>query len=217
MEGHGLSNCSAALRPTRNRLLIAMGVSTCSVVLLLALLGSLVDFAAGVSKPRIKFYDVLTIHIRKGERERNAYVTTGDGAARSLPQEQTISSESADLPQEVASADAPEAPAHLPPAKDWLAMAGEAAKTSVDYYFRQEESRASMWQQTRSIMFQPASDTILKDIEPLLADIRFKRRSRVIGLGINVGSCFIGIPIAGVPVEERSIGISFFICGQDSG
>jgi hypothetical protein len=96
-------------------------------------------------------------------------------------------------------------------------MAGEAAKTSVDYYFRQEESRASMWQQTRSIMFQPASDTILKDIEPLLADIRFKRRSRVIGLGINVGSCFIGIPIAGVPVEERSIGISFFICGQDSG
>jgi hypothetical protein len=205
------------MRPTRDRLLIAMGVSTCSIALLLAVLGSLVDFAAGVSIPRIEDNDLLTVHVRKRERESNPNVTTGNGAVRSLPQEQTISSESAELPQQFASVHAPESPADLPPVKDWRAMADEAAQASVDEYVRQEESRASMWRQTRSIMFQPANDTVVKDIEPLLADIPFKRRSRVIGLGINIGSCFIGIPIAGVPVEERSIGITIFLCGQDSG
>lgn len=205
------------MRPTRDRLLIAMGVSTCSIALLLAMLGSLVDFAAGVSIPRIEDNDLLTVHVRKRERESNPNVTTGNGAVRSLPQEQTISSESAELPQQFASVHAPESPADLPPVKDWRAMADEAAQASVDEYVRQEESRASMWRQTRSIMFQPANDTVVKDIEPLLADIPFKRRSRVIGLGINIGSCFIGIPIAGVPVEERSIGITIFLCGQDSG
>lgn len=205
------------MRPTRNRLLVAMGVSTCSIALLLAVLGSLVDFAAGVSIPRIEDNDLLTVHVRKRERESNPNVTTGNGAVRSLPQEQTISSESAELPQQFASVHAPESPADLPPVKDWRAMADEAAQASVDEYVRQEESRASMWRQTRSIMFQPANDTVVKDIEPLLADIPFKRRSRVIGLGINIGSCFIGIPIAGVPVEERSIGITIFLCGQDSG
>jgi len=205
------------MRPTRDRLLIAMGVSTCSIALLLAMLGSLVDFAAGVSIPRIEDNDLLTVHVRKRERESNPNVTTGNGAVRSLPQEQTISSESAELPQQVASVHAPESPADLPPVKDWRAMADEAAQASVDEYVRQEESRASMWRQTRSIMFQPANDTVVTDIEPLLADIPFKRRSRVIGLGINIGSCFIGIPIAGVPVEERSIGITIFLCGQDSG
>ena len=181
------------------------------------MLGSLVDFAAGVSIPRIEDNDLLTVHVRKRERESNPNVTTGNGAVRSLPQEQTISSESAELPQQFASVHAPESPADLPPVKDWRAMADEAAQASVDEYVRQEESRASMWRQTRSIMFQPANDTVVKDIEPLLADIPFKRRSRVIGLGINIGSCFIGIPIAGVPVEERSIGITIFLCGQDSG
>jgi len=205
------------MRPTRNRLLVAMGVSTCSIALLLAVLGSLVDFAAGVSIPRIEDNDLLTVHVRKRERESNPNVTTGNGAVRSLPQEQTISSESAELPQQFASVHAPESPADLPPVKDWRAMADEAAQASVDEYVRQEESRASMWRQTRSIMFQPANDTVVKDIEPLLADIPFKRRSRVIGLGINIGSCFFGIPIAGVPVEERSIGITIFLCGQDSG
>jgi hypothetical protein len=194
-----------------------MGISACSIALLLALLGSLFDFAVRFSKPNIEHGEPLTIHIRNGEGEKDSNFVRGNKVVRSLPQEQVVSDEFAELQQEVASDDSPELPADSQAVKDWRAIADEVAKTSVDEYFRQEEIRASMWRKTRSIMFRPANDMVVQDREPILSDVRFKRRSRVVGLGINVGSCFIGIPIAGVPVEERSIGITVFVCGQDSG
>ena len=194
-----------------------MGISACSIALLLALLGSFVDLVVRVSKPSIEHGEPLTIHIRKGTGEEKPSSTTGNRAVRSLPQEQVVSDEFAELQQELAPEDFPEPPAHSRPVKDWRAIADEAANASVDEYYRQEEIRVSMWRRTHSVMFQPANDIIVKDKEPVLSEVRFKRRSRVVGLGINVGSCFIGIPIVGVPVEERSIGIPIFVCSQDSG
>jgi len=216
-EGDRLIDYSTSLRPTRNRLLTAMGISACAVALLLALLGSFVDFVVRVSKPGIEHGEPLTIHIRKGTGEEKPSSTTGNRAVRSLPQEQVVSDEFAEIQQELAPDDSPEPPADSPPVKDWLAIADEAANASVDEYYRQEEIRASMWRRTHSMMFQLANDIVVKDEEPILSDVRFKRRSRVVGLGINVGSCFIGIPIVGVPVEERSIGIPIFVCSQNSG
>ena len=96
-------------------------------------------------------------------------------------------------------------------------MADEAVKTSMDEYFRQEESRASMWRRSHSIMFQPAGDIVVKEIELIISDFRFMPRVHVVGLGLTIGSCFIGIPIAGVPVEQRTVAIRLIVCAPNSG
>jgi len=205
------------MRPTRHRLLIAMGVSACSVAVLLALLGSFVDFATSISKPGIAHGERLTIHIRKSGGEPDSNFTTGNQAVRSLSQEEIVSADFAKHQQEVATVDSPEPPAESQPVREWRAMANEAVKTSMDEYFRQEESRASMWRRSHSIMFQPASDIVVKEIEPNISDFRFMPRVHVVGLGLTIGSCFVGIPIAGVPVEQRKVAIRFFVCAQNSG
>ena len=146
------------MRPTRHRLLSAMGISACIVAVLLALVGSLVDFAEHGGR--------LTILIRNGGGEPNSNVTTGDQPVHSSPQ---------------------------------------------------EESRTSMWRQSHSIMFQPGSDIVVREEESILSDFRFKPRVYVVGLGVTIGSCFIGIPLAGVPVEQRTVAISLFVCARNSG
>jgi len=199
-----------------------MGVSACSIAMLLALLGSLFDITESVSNPGNEHGDSLTVHIRKSEGETSPNLKTDNKAVRPLPEEQVISEEQvvsnefAEIQQEVVSVDSREPPIDLQAVKDWHAIAGGAAKASVDEYFSQNEIRSAMWQQSRSMMFHPAEDIVVADKEPILAEFRFKYRSRVVGLGINIGSCFFGIPIAGVPVEDRSVAITVFVCGRDS-
>jgi len=194
-----------------------MGVSACSVALLLALLGSLVDFAVSISKPGIEPGEPLTVHIRKDEGEPGSNFKTADQAVRSLSQEETVPAEITMRQHEVATVDSPEPPATSQPVREWRAIANETVKASVDEYFRREEFRASMWRRSHSIMFQSASDIVVKEIEPIISDFRFKPRVHVVGLGLTIGSCFVGIPFVGVPVEQRTVAIRLFACAQDSG
>jgi hypothetical protein len=186
-----------------------MGISACIVALLLVLVGSLVDFAEHGGR--------LTIFIRNGGGEPNSNVTTGDQAVHSAPREEIVAAEQARLQQEVAPVDSTKSPTDSPPMRDWHLIAGEAARASVVATFRQEESRTAMWQQSHSIMFQPGSDIVVREEEPILSDFRFKPRVYVVGLGVTIGSCFIGIPLAGVPVEQRTVAISLFVCARNTG
>ena len=215
--GDRLIDYSTSIRPTRQRLLTALVISACSVAVLLALLGMLFDFAGSISKPSIVHGEHLTVHIRKGRGEPNSDLTTGNQAVRSSPQHAIESAEFAEFQREVAPVDSPEPLPDTPPVRDWHSIANEAAKAIVDEYFRQEETRAAMWRQSRSIIFQPAGDMVLKQEEPIIADIRFTPRVHVLGLGVTIGSCFIGIPIAGVPVEQRTVAITLIVCAQHSG
>ena len=212
MESDRLIDYSMSLRPTRNRLLTAMGISTCFVALSLASLGSLFNFAESVSEPSTEHEHALTVHIRNGKSEENSDVTIGNEAGSPLPPKRVVSAESAEPRQVIVPLDSPDPPDDSQQTKDWRAIADNGAKAIIDEYFRQEESKASMWRRSHSTMFQPANEIVVKDEEPLLADIRFRRHSRVLGLGINIGSCFIGIPIVGVPVEKRSTSITVFVC-----
>jgi hypothetical protein len=137
-------------------------------------------------------------------------------AAESSPPAQLDAEEWLELPPAAALLVIPGPVPVSPPPTDWRAIAAAEARSSVADSFRQEETRASLWRQTHSVMFQPGDTFVLQDEEPLLADFRFVYRSRVVGLGLNIGRCFIGIPIAGVPVEQRSGAITIFVCGQDS-
>ncbi len=203
---------STSIRPTRNRLLISMSISACSIALLLALPGTLFDFVEKGSKLDPENGDRLIVRIIKGEGQKQATHTAGNNAVPLLTQEQVVSADISDFQQKLAPVDSPGPPADSQPVKDWQAIAVKAAKASIDEYSRQEKSRALMWQRTHSVMFQPTNDVLVKDEKPLLSDIRFKQYSHVLGLGFNIGSCFIGIPIAGVPVEKRSAAISVFVC-----
>ena len=74
-----------------------------------------------------------------------------------------------------------------------------------------------MWRQTHSIMFEPANEFVVQEEEPVIPDLRFIPRIHVVGLGVTIGSCFIGLPFAGVPVEQRTVAITLFVCAEDSG
>ncbi|HNP36322.1 MAG TPA: hypothetical protein PKK10_10750 [Woeseiaceae bacterium] len=103
-------------------------------------------------------------------------------------------------------------PADTKPVPDWDAIARETVKDTVDDYFRQEGVRAAMWRQTGSVMFQDDGKPATTEVEPIIADVKFKRPVGVLGLGITIGGCFFGIPIAGIPVEERTAGPTIFYC-----
>jgi hypothetical protein len=66
-------------------------------------------------------------------------------------------------------------------------------------------------------MFEPAGDFVVREEEPVISDFRFRPQIHVVGLGLTIGSCFIGIPIVGVPVEQRTVAINLVVCAQDSG
>jgi hypothetical protein len=216
VAGDELINYHTSIRPTRNRLLTATAFSTCFVTLLLASLGLFVDFELNISQPGFERGDALIVHIRKDNPKKNSELTAFEKSARSFPREQEAADVIAEVQRELPSVDTPEPAIESQPEKDWHAIAKEVAKASIARNIRQEESRASMWRQSRSNMFQPADDIQMLDEEPLLSNIRFIQRSRVFGLGFNFGSCFFGIPIAGVPVEDRSIGPTIFVCTRRS-
>lgn len=208
---------SISTRPTRRRLLTAMGISTFAIAVLLASLDMLVDFAADYSDLGIEFEDPLTVHIRNGGDEPVTNLATDDQVVHAPPQDEIDAAEVAEIQQEAAPADSRVPPADSLPVRDWRLIAGKAAKEIVDDQFRQEKSRASMWRQSYSVMFQPGDEIAVKQEKPILADIRFIPQIHVLGIGLTIGSCFIGIPLAGVPVEQRNVAMTIFVCAQDSG
>lgn len=204
------------MRPSHKRLLTAMGISSCCVGLLFAWLGPLVDFDLTTSLLGLEREDSLTVHIRKSEPRKDSSHTTANEPVRLPPPEQKAPDSIAEVQRERPPVDSPKQAVELHPDKDWHAIAKEVVRTIDASNSRQEESRAYMWQRSRSIMFEPEDDIVLIDEEPLLSDIRFIQRSRVLGLGFNFGSCFFGIPIAGVPVENRSVAVTLFVCSSES-
>ena len=215
-KGGGLTEHEAPLRPTRHRLFIAMGVAACFVSLLLALLELIVDLAANTPKPNAVSGQSLTVRIRPNEADSKSELASGEQSAK-LQLREDLSLTEIPIPrQETTSASPPESPPDLQPVMDWREMITETVATIGNENLRQEKSRSSMRRQTHSIMFQPASEIVLKEPDPIIPDFRFKPQVHVAGIGVTIGSCFIGLPIVGVPVEDRTAAIRLFVCAQDS-
>ena len=210
-----MTGFGAAIRPTRRRLCVAMGISAFFIAVILALFGSFVDFAGRLSITDLEHAGRLTVIIRTDDREPASKFATEKKAASSPSQQAVDSAEPVDSQRTGSAPLAPAPPVDPQPVRDWHALARTAARARVDDFFGNEESRASMWLQTRSIMFKPASDFVVREEEPAIPDFRFKPEIHVVGLGLTIGSCFIGIPIAGVPVEQRTVAINLFVCAKD--
>ena len=92
-----------------------------------------------------------------------------------------------------------------------------AIESSVAAYSSESASRMAMWRQNHAIMVKPAGSFEINEEEPVIPGFRFKPEIHVFGLGFTIGSCFIGVPLVGVPVEQRSTAITFFVCAADAG
>lgn len=205
---------ATSIRPTRNRLLAAMGVSTCVIALLLAISGLLADLALSISRSGIATSDSLILLVRMKVAASAADPPMDDDLDVSAEPD-----EPADTPgvqPELVTEDLPQPPDEPKPATDWHAMVDQVARTTVDDYYREKETMEALWRRSPSIMFEPGEELVLKDETPVIADLRFVPEIHVLGLGFTLGSCFFGVPIAGVPVEQRSAAITLIVCADGS-
>lgn len=207
---------STPIRPTHYRLLAAMGISACFIAVVLAVVGALIASVVKIPIPRPDPGGGLTLVIERGEAEPETEHATEERVIPSLPQEE-VAAEQPDPPRDLVTESSPEPSDDVKTVTDWQLIAEETAKASVDQYYRNEESRAVKWRQSRTIMFQPPGSFEIPEEDPVIPDFRFKPEIHVVGLGVTIGSCFVGIPLAGVPVEQRTVAMTFVVCAEDSG
>ena len=98
--------------------------------------------------------------------------------------------------------------------RDWYAITKEAASQSVNDRYRQEEIRKIMWRNTGSVMFKDTGEFDFHEAPTIIADREFRVPLGVLGIGITIGGCFFGIPLAGIPVEKRTIGPNVIYCAD---
>ncbi len=211
-----LTGTAATVRPTRNRLLTAMGLSACVVALLIASFGLLLDLLVSVSRTDGERSEPLTVRIKKDEIEKEPDLAADNKERPTVPRAQDVPAERFEVQPETTPNGPPEPPAESQPPRDWRAMTNQVAKSTVNEHFRQEEAREALWRESRSVMFEPSNEMVLKSEAPVLADFQFRPQIHVLGVGMTIGSCFFGIPIAGVPVEQRNVAVTLFVCADGS-
>ena len=191
-----------------------MGVAACVVSLLLAVAGLIAKFTAGVANPT--YGDPgLTVHIIQDDADSEPPVESVDRPDSPEPRESTSVTETAIIPEDVPPATPIAVQSNERPKVDWQGMIAESVTSMAEESQVREETRALAWGRSRSVMFQPEEGYIPKHEVPAIPGFRFKPQVRVAGLGVTIGSCFIGIPIVGVPVEERTVAITVFVCASD--
>ena len=215
--GNGLISLRTRTRPTHHRLLAAMGISACLIAALLAVLGTLTGSVSGISPSGTESRERLTVVIRRDADEAESSPAMEHAADRLLRQEATADAEHEDIPRDPVAPNPSLVLTEVELLTDWQAIAQETAKASVDEGLRRQASRAAMWRQSRSMMFRPDERSKAVQEDPAIPGFRFKPEIHVVGLGVTIGSCFFGVPLAGVPVEQRTVAMTFFVCARDSG
>ena len=97
---------------------------------------------------------------------------------------------------------------------DWQALAESSAAEFLESEATKEALREAMWRKTGSVLFKAGDDAPLNLNAQLLPDYRFRNPVGVLGLGLSFGQCFVGIPLAGIPVENRTAAITIFYCRE---
>ena len=193
-----------------------MGVAACFVSLVLASVGFFAKFAAGTFDPAFRSPS-LTVHIKHDEDDSELQFESVDQIGSLGLREDASVAETATALEDVSSVTPPALQFDEQLVVDWQNMIAESVASIGKEKQEREEIRAPMWRKTHSIMFRSEGSFVPKQQEPIIPDFQFKPQVHVAGLGVTIGSCFIGLPIVGVPVEERTVGIRLFVCAKDSG
>lgn len=201
----------AETRPTRQRLLAAMGMSTCALAALLALVQWSEILKGG--NAFLTTREPLVVAF-----ERPGFEEEPEPAPEEVPVEPEIAAtEAIETPVESeppapAVYDEPEA-VEKPPT-DWSAVTQSTVRTYAEDARQAEAREDAMWRQSYSMMFERAETFTAEAPPPPIDGFRFEPEFRVLGIGLKIGNCFFGIPILGVPVEQRSVGPNVIVCAQ---
>lgn len=193
-----------------------MGVAAGLMSIAIALLEVFLGFDVSMPKSSSTQEQSLTVHLRQNDTDSKPEPVSGELAGDLQLQEIVSVDEVSAAPEGATSVIPPGSQQDERSATDWRKMINESVAAIGNEKVRQEVSQTSMWRQSHSIMFQPESEHVLREQDPIIPNFRFKPQVHVAGLGITLGSCFIGIPIVGVPVEERTVAISLFVCARGS-
>jgi len=191
-----------------------MGVAACLVSLVLALVAFIGKFAIKTPASSMRSLN-LSVRIRPDEPDLESQPESVDQTGGVGRREGAPLTETATVTEDVSPA-TPNVPQFDErPTVDWQNLIVETVASIGEESRRREESRERMRRTTHSVMFQPEGDYESRQQEPIIPDFRFKPQVHVAGLGMTIGSCFIGLPIVGVPVEDRTVAIRLFVCAKD--
>ena len=193
-----------------------MGIAACFVSLVIELVVFYAKFSAGTLDPVFRS-PALTVHIKYDEYDSELQFEPVDQIGSLELREDASATETATVPEDVSSVSPPALQSDKEPVVDWQNMIVQTVASFGKEKREREQIRAPMWRRTHSIMFQSAGDFVPTQQEPIIPNFKFKPQVRVAGFGVTIGSCFIGLPIVGVPVEERTVGIRLFVCAKDPG
>ena len=185
--------------------------------MLLASFGSLVELALSTSKSGVEHAERLTVHIRQRESSTDPDPVAVEQPDRTVLSDALVPNDVSESQPLIASVDHPVPSVGSEDVREWHTIAVASVSTSTNERALREASRDLLWRQNYSVMFKPGDEFIANDDEPAIPDFRFKPRIHVAGLGFTIGGCFIGIPLIGVPVEQRTVGVSLFVCTSDAG
>ena len=193
-----------------------MGVATGIVALVLFVLGAVVSFGPGPGEADAVRDRVLSVFLRQQKAGPTPEPEAVDQPIPPASEDAESVTEAVPVPDE-APDPVPSEPRVVASAPvDWEAEIAAAVVALESESRDREKVRQSMWRQTHSVMFEPADEFVANDEQPVIANLHFKPEIHVVGLGVKVGSCFIGVPLVGVPVEKRTVGIRLFVCADES-
>lgn len=202
---------------SHRRLIFSMGLSSVVALALLEFLSMLISNTACRDAWCFDELNFLTVYIERQKVEPISEVTLPDHRIRTAPElpAETATAKSADTAPVDQGAERDEQlnlPREMKPVRDWYAIAKDSANQIVGEHYRQEEIRQSMWRSTGSVMFKDTDGFDFHEPATVIADREFRVPVGVLGIGITIGGCFFGIPLAGIPVERRTAGPNVIYC-----
>lgn len=207
------SNCQSHCR-----LAIAVGLSSVVILILLEILSGLITSAICSDDWCSEKRETSTVYVLPPKPEPVSEIKLPDREILpTLPVRQEIAD-----PQFADSAEGGQGteqdkdmdPPSMTPGIDWYAVAKDTAKRTMAGRFDQQELRESMWRKTGSVMFKDTGEFDFQEPETIIAKREFRVPVGVLGIGITIGGCFIGIPLAGIPVDRRSAGPNLIYCTE---
>ncbi len=204
-------------RRSHYRLAIAVGMSSVVILMILEFLSVLISNVICSEDWCSEKRGTSTVYVLPPEPRPVSDITLPDRQILPAPpvRQEMAAPRPADRAGNVPSTEHEEdidSPSNLTPDRDWYAIAEDSAKRTMTDRFDQEEVRMSMWRKTGSVMFQDIGEFDFQEPATIIANREFRVPVGVLGIGITIGSCFIGIPLAGIPVDRRSAGPNVIYC-----
>ncbi len=202
---------------SHHRLAIAVGVSSVVILVVLEILSVLIRSATCRDGWCSEERGIPTVYLRPPKPESVPDFTLPDREILPAPEvrqevanprfvDRAGSEQATELDEDM------KPQSDLTTGKDWYAVAKETAKQTMADRYEQEEVRKSMWRQTGSVMFRDTGEFDFQEPDTIIAKSEFRIPVGVLGIGITLGGCFIGIPLAGIPVDRRSAGPNLIYC-----